>query len=200
MTDGTDALAHLKKMGITELGEWDLENGVEPAKGTFADHIKSVEYIFWKERFKRYDLWKREWYDLYTQNGYIDTLTGFRLPGYYRRNEVLNYPVQGSAFHCLLFSLIHVVSEIKKRKMRSYVCGQIHDSVVGIVHKDELQDYIELVHHTITKRLKRKWDWLLIPLEAEVEVAPLESAWHLKKEWVKDDKGVWGLKKKDGGA
>ena len=91
--------------------------------------------------------------------------------GVMEKNQVINYPVQGPAFHCLLWSLIRLVRELKRRKMRSKVVGQVHDSIVGDVHLKELDDYVQLVHEISVERLSRAWRWLTVPLSMDSEVA-----------------------------
>ncbi|RLB09069.1 MAG: hypothetical protein DRG27_04895 [Deltaproteobacteria bacterium] len=179
---------HLTQMGITERGE--CVAGEDPVVGTFEYHIKEVENIFWNERFQQYTAWKRKWREQYEKLGYFDSLTGFRFSGYYRRNEQINYPVQGSAFHCLLYSVINLNKKLKKKKMKSYMFSQIHDSIVSIVHKDELQQYLNMAVQVMTKDIMKEWSWLILPLEVEVEVSPEGDSWNGKEVWIKKDK-IW---------
>ena len=113
---------------------------------------------------------------------YFDTLTGFRIEGLYKRNEVINYPVQGSAFHWLLWSLIRIQKLLKKYKMKSLLVGQIHDSIVGDVHKKELRDYLDIVKQVMTIDVRKHWEWIIVPLRIEAEVAPVGGSWFDKKE------------------
>ena len=184
--DGKSLYKHLEKQGITELGECDPEE--EPKEGTFEAHLKEVEDDFWNNRFMLYGQWRRDWYRQYLDRGYFDLLTGFRVHGSFNRNSVVNYPVQGSAFHCLLWSLIQVNRLLIKYKMRSMIVGQIHDSLIGDVHIDELKDYLEIVEQVTTVDLRKHYDWLIVPLEIEYEIAPPEGNWFQKKE-VKFKKG-----------
>ena len=185
LVDGTPLIEHLAKQGITEMGACEV--GVDPVSGTFEAHIRDVENLFWKQRFKVYDNWKKRWYEDYTKKGYFESLTGFRFSGYYRRNEVINYAVQGSAFHCLLRSLIDLDNEIIKRKMDSKIIGQIHDSVVSLVKEDELQDYLNMIQPIMTTNLRKQWKWINVPIEVEIEVTPSGGSWKEKKEWIKKD-------------
>lgn len=99
------------------------------------------------------------------------------------RNDVSNYPIQGSAFHFLLRALIEIDRRLRKRKMRSKLVGQIHDSIVGDVHAKELDDFIEMVVDVMTVWLPRKWrSWIIVPIQAEAEVCPVGGNWHQKKE------------------
>lgn len=154
---------------------------IETTKGSFFEHIRKVEDDFWNRRFGVYSKWKKRWYSRYLEHGGFNTLTGFLLEGHFSRNDVINYPVQGSAFHCLLWSLIHIQRIMNKRRMKSKIVGQIHDSIVASVHVKELQDYIALARHIMTDRLRKHWDWIITPIDIEVEVAPAGGSWFDKK-------------------
>lgn len=170
---------NLARAGITERGA--CKPGERPVEGTFESHIKSVENHFWNKRFPVYKQWKLDWFAKYQRNGYFVTKTGFRLEGNYGRNDVINYPVQGSAFHCLLQSLIWLQKTLRRRKMKTLIVGQIHDSIVADVPDNELNDYLEVADTIMTKRLPSAWDWINVPLEVEAEVTPVEGNWHEKE-------------------
>jgi DNA polymerase I-like protein with 3'-5' exonuclease and polymerase domains len=178
--DGGSMRAHLKSVGIKELG--DLDPRRKPRQGTFEKHLQAVEKSFWTERFPVYDQWKKDWVKLYEKRGYLLTKTGFICQGHMKKNEIINYPVQGSAFHCLLQSLIWLQKEITKRGMKTLIIGQIHDSIVADVPAEELEDFLELANYIMTVRLPEAWDWINVPLEIEAEVAPLGGSWADKKE------------------
>jgi hypothetical protein len=188
-----DIIAHLRKKGIKKRGECDPE--AQPIRGTFEYHIRQVEEDFWGSRFKVYDRWKRKWYDEYQRTGRFCTYTGFSFEGVLKRNDVVNYPIQGSAFHCLLRSMVWLHDWLKKKAMRSRILGQIHDSIVGSVHNSELQNYITKAVDLMTKRVPKEWDWINIPLKVEVDVAPAGQSWAEKQAWVMID-GMWQPKPK----
>jgi len=169
LNDGTSLHTHLRKRGIKNFED-------------FGDHIERVEDRFWYEKFARYTEWKEEWLAAYRKTGYFDLKTGFRCRGWMRRNEVINYPIQGSAFHCLLWSFTRLDEEMRKRKMRSVIVGQIHDSILADVHLNELEDYIELATYISTKAIRKHWEWITLPLIVDVEIAPPDGTWYDKKE------------------
>jgi DNA polymerase I len=180
LPDGTDLEEHLLNKGITELGECSPDE--RPVKGTFEHHIQKVEHAFWNKRFKVYNEWKQRWWNDYQKKGYIQSLSGFAIEGILKRNEAINYPIQGVAFHCLLWSLIRLNKLLKKYKMKSLIIGQIHDSIVADVHKNEVQDYLQLANKVMTVDIKKHWEWIITPLEIEAEITPLEGSWFDKKE------------------
>lgn len=170
---------HLRSKGIRDRGA--CKPGTDPVKGTFEYHMREVQRDFWGRRFGVYSKWKEEWWQKYQKRGYMRTLTGFLLQGIHSRNEIINYPIQGSAFHCLLWSLVELTNELRKRKMRSKVICQIHDSILGDVPRNELDDYVALAKEIMTQRLVKHWDWICVPLEIEAEVSPLGMSWFDKK-------------------
>lgn len=178
---------HLKSKGITERGDCDPGKGraggprVDAGDHTFEAHIQKVEHDFWNNRFKKYGKWKRDWLDQYTAEGGFSMLTGFRVEGVLAKNDVINYPVQGASFHCLLWSLIQLEKELRKRKMKSRIVGQIHDSLIAEVHASELAEYSKLIHEIMTQRVKDHWKWIITPLDIEMEVAPVNGTWYEKK-------------------
>lgn len=176
---GQSVRDHLRKKGITSLGSCDPAK--RPTSGTFERHIFEVEQHFWNVRFPVYKKWKDTWWERYQRKGGFRTLTGFWIEGDYKRNDVINYPVQGSAFHCLLWSLIEINKRLKKNKMRSKLIGQIHDSVVAEAHRSELAEVLQIIKEVMTVALPKVWKWIIVPLEVEAEVAPLGGSWFEKK-------------------
>ena len=170
---------HLAMQGIDGRGECDPKE--RPMAGTFEDHVRAVERDFWGRRFGVYGGWKKTWYEAYLRTGGFRTLTGFYISGILGRNDVINYPVQGSAFHCLLWSLIQLQRWLAKYDMRTKIVGQIHDSMVLDVHVAELDDVLYTAKTIMTKSLPKAWRWLIVPLDVEAEVAPAGRSWYEKQ-------------------
>jgi len=185
--EGVPVFEWLKKHGIKKLGLCDEKTS--PKKGTFEKHIKDIEEHFWNNRFPVYTQWKRDWYNAYKQNGLIPFYTGFLVEAINRRNEVINYPIQGSAFHCTLWSACEIRKKLKKYKMKSILIGQVHDSLIGDSPENELQDFLDISEEVTSKGLKKHWDWIITPIGTEVEVAPAGKSWADKQPWEKKD--VW---------
>jgi DNA polymerase-1 len=178
-SDGLSLRKHLKHKGIKRLGECDPEK--EPVRGTFEYHIQQVEKDFWGRRFKVYDQWKKDFWNTYQRRGWFKTFTGFRVEGIYKRNYVINNPIQGSAFHCLLWSLIRINRWLRKNKMKSLIVGQIHDSLIFDLDRKEQDEVLAKAVEVMTVDLPKAWDWLAVPLEVECEVAPDGESWHKKQ-------------------
>lgn len=191
--------AHLAARGITGLG--DCVPGEDPTPGTFAAHVKAVEDRFWKERFTVYSEWKKRWWHDYQANLGYRTLTGFWIGPFNRkgtlgRNDVINYGIQGSAFHVLLWSLVRIQRLIEKRKMRTKIVGQIHDSIIADVPDGEVQDYLEMTRKVTSEDVLKHWDWIIVPLDTEAELTEVEGNWFKKKTWARGDSGRWAEEKK----
>lgn len=175
LKDGTSLREHLNQKGMTTLE-------------AFTNHIKVVCDRFWFERFKVYSQWKEEWWNEYLKRGWFQMKTGFVCQGAYRRNQVINFAVQGSAFHWNLWVLIQLNKWLKKWKMRTRLIGQIHDSMVLDVYEGELQDVLAKVRQLITVDLPNFWKWINVPVNAEFSVC--DTNWHTKKKW-KVENGIW---------
>lgn len=176
--DGSSLYDHLAAKGVTVRGECDPRK--DPRKGTFEHHIKQVEDRFWNDRFKVYHKCRKRWVAEYKRQGHIDIVTGFRCRGPMSKNQVMNYHIQGPAFHCLLWTLIQIVREVRKRKMGVKVMSQIHDSIIADVPLPVLDDYLALAADIATRRLREHYTWITLPMEVEAEVA--ETNWFEKKE------------------
>jgi DNA polymerase I-like protein with 3'-5' exonuclease and polymerase domains len=74
-----------------------------------------------------------------------------------------------------LQSIIDIQAEIAKRKMRSRLFLEIHDSILALVHKDELHDYIEMTTAIMTHKLRAKWPWICLDLKVEHEIS--DQSW-----------------------
>jgi DNA polymerase-1 len=174
---GKCVIEHLAEKGIHGLGI--CRNDKQPEPGTFEEHIKQVEHRFWHERFYKYHEYRQRLIKDYAQDGYIELVTGFVCSGLYKKNQIINYPVQGPAFHCLLWAFTRLTKEMRRRKMRSVLLGQIHDSIVGDIHKNELEDYLKMFKRICIDDIAKAWKWITVPLAVEVEVG--ERNWHEKK-------------------
>lgn len=184
LRDGTLLRKHLRRQGIKGLGACNPKE--RPRPGTFEGVVKATEESFWKERFKVYAEWKKSNYALYQEQGFIKTVTDFICQfgkgGLLAKNDVNNTPIQGPAFHCLLWSVIRIVrKEMPKRKMRSKVVGQIHDSIVADVVPEERDEYLGLCKRVMVDKVARHFPWLLVPMKIEADVAPVDAPWSEKK-------------------
>jgi len=181
LRDGTSLEDHLKAQGIRRLGALDFKE--KPVAGTFEAHIQAVEKRFWEKRFPVYARWKRKWVEEYREKAWMLTKTGFICQGWLKKNEIINYPVQGSAFHCLLWALTQIQLELNRRKMKTLLVGQIHDSLLADVPEEEMDEYMDLSHQIMVPGLMKHWKWINVPLETEAEATPVGGSWFQKEVW-----------------
>lgn len=173
---GQSLYSHLTSKGIKKLGACDFEQ--EPRKGTFEYHVREVERRMWEECFAVYHQWKKDWWTKYQKQGYFESLTGFVYNGVFRRNQVLSYSIQGSAFHCLLWSIIEIQKELIRKKMKTKCVLQVHDSLMLSVPRNELQDVVEMFSRIAVKEVAKHYTWINIPLQVEYDLA--EKNWYSK--------------------
>lgn len=192
IADGTKLKQVLRAKGIRELGECNPR--VPPRPGTFEYHMKAVEQDF-EERFHVFTAGKDQWWSDYCKRGWFRLVTGFVIQGVYSRNFLMNAPIQGPGFHCLLWSLVEVHRQLRKRKMKTKIVGQIHDCILADCPVGEVQDYLHLVKKVITVELPRAWSWIVVPLAIEAEVTPPEGSWADKQNW-DEVNGTWQLRVK----
>jgi DNA polymerase-1 len=178
--NGVPMRDHLATKGITERGACDPDK--PPVKGTFEYHLKSVEDIMWNERFPAYSKWKEDWWDRYKLTGTFMSKTGFRYTGAMSRNAVINYPVQGAAFHVLLWCVTRIIEIIEERGMETKIVCQIHDSIIGDVPPNELDDFVAICHEVMEHEVLEHFDWITVPLKVEAEATPIDGSWATKEE------------------
>lgn len=195
---GNNALSLSKWTDLPINGKYKRDHGLELPDGSFlgehmkqnkisgiddfTDHLRSIEDHFWNDRFPVYNDWKEKWWRDYQKNGYFDMFTGFRCKGSMRRNDVINYPVQGSAFHCLLWSLIRLDKLIREEGLKSRIIGQVHDSIIFDVYPPELNYILSISKRVTEVELLKHWKWIIVPLRIEAELCEVDQSWDKKKE------------------
>jgi len=179
-TEGVGIKEVLRDHGITKCGGCNPE--LDPKKGTFEYHVKEVEKNFWYHRFRVYSQWKKDWYENYLDKGYCDTLSGFRIQGVMDRKKIINYPIQGTAFHCLLWCLNRLMKKVEKYGMLTILMGQIHDSIIADVPAREVKDFVEMCQEIMTEELPKHWKWICVPIDIDIDISPKGKAWYYKME------------------
>ena len=154
---------------------WHLRQRDMHNLADYTQHVKRVELWGWRERFPPYFQWRRDWYAQYQRRGGFQMLTGFECRGVMGRNQAVNFPVQGAAFHLLLQTLIWVVRRI--RGWRSKVIGEIHDSLLIDAHPDEVAELVGMVRHIVAEELPRHWRWIIVPLRVEAAKSAVNGSW-----------------------
>jgi len=171
LPNGITVKEHLEEKGIYELGE--MIDG-RPTEGSFLEHCKEVEERMWNERFPMYTQWKKDIVEFYQKHGFIENYFGFRFQGYMDSKQCTNFPIQSASFHLLVYTLIKIEQFIKKNNLKALICGQVHDSAILDIPKDEIEFVINGVSK-IVKSLQKKFKWLTLPMEIEIELSRLKE-------------------------
>ena len=163
---------HLKQNGISTFNE-------------FEKHVKEAWNNFWDVRFVEYKNWRDFKWKQYIRTGKIKLNTGFYYTAIGNKNQVLNAPIQGPCFHMVLYSIIVLLKELKCQNLKSKIIGQIHDSIVMLVKDEELDILKEIVKSCMIDKVKKKWNWIDVPLVVEADVYPLGGTWEKEEYSIK---------------
>lgn len=155
---------HLKTKGIKD-------------KAAFRLHVQKVERILWEERFPGYAQWKRDIYQDYKRKGFVELKTGFRCLGPMGYTDATNLQIQGSAFHCLLWTILQIEEKVRAISGRSSIVCNIHDAMVLDMHPDDEAEIDRLVWEYGTQRVRQHWPWIITPLVIEAERSKVDGSW-----------------------
>ena len=165
LESGISVKEHLKGQGIKSFA-------------AFERHVEDEEDIFWNEKFKDYKEWKEKVWADYEKKGYVELLTGFRCSQLMGKNDVTNYPNQGPAFHCLLWSLIKLNRMRKERGWDSRIIGQIHDNLSWDMNPDEDEEIKPLIRQVMCEDIREAWQWIIVPLNVDAEASAIDGNWY----------------------
>lgn len=155
---------HLKTKGIK-------------SKEDFRVHVQKVERILWEDRFPGYAQWKRDVFQEYRRKGYVELKSGFRCHGPLSYTEATNFPIQGPAFHCLLWTILQIEEPIRAISGRSSIVCNIHDAMVVDMHPDDEAEIDRLVWDYGTRKVRQHWPWIITPLVIEAEKSKVDGSW-----------------------
>lgn len=176
-----------KKDGIfidsdTTIGNHLISKGIK-SYDNFINHLQEIEKDFWGNRFKVYDEWKQDQWKMYQKYGYIPLKTGFVCSALMGERNVGNSPIQGTAFHCLLWTYIEVEKELMLRNLKTKPIGQIHDAIVFDLYPPELHEVHRIVQQIGTIKLPEAFKWLNVPLRIKAELCPVDGSWAEREDW-----------------
>ncbi|HDY89499.1 MAG TPA: hypothetical protein ENH82_15475 [bacterium] len=171
------------KISEVYLSDHLISKGINSYK-QFENHIKDIEEDFKTNRFPDQFRWQNRWWKAYQKCGYIDMKTGFRCSDLMNKKQVSNTPIQGSAFHCLLWSFIRVDEIMREEKWNTRLIGQIHDSIILDVHPSELHHVAKIVRRVTCEELPKAWSWIIVPLSVDMELADVDKSWAEKEEFL----------------
>ena len=64
--------------------------------------------------------------------------------------------------------------------MQSLIVGQVHDSILCDVPKDEVSEVLSLIREVMTERVRDHWSWIIVPMTVEAEAS--DKNWYEKEE------------------
>jgi len=156
-------------------GSWYVS--VAKSLGLSENHVKRVEQEFWKV-FKVMKKWQENLWKSYLSKGYVEYFFGFKRKGVMNRNRVINSPIQGTATHCLLWSMCKINDEFKGRDFDSRVIYEIHDEIMCDVNPSEEEEVKEVVERVMTKDIVDAFPWIVVPFEVEISVGEIDKSWY----------------------
>jgi DNA polymerase I-like protein with 3'-5' exonuclease and polymerase domains len=77
--------------------------------------------------------------------------------------------------------LIEVVKAQRRDRWDTKVIGQIHDSIVLDVNPHELDQVLKILECIMCNDVRQHWPWIIVPLEIEAELSPVDGSWADKK-------------------
>jgi len=156
---------------------------------SFEKHMRWVENDFW-DRFRTVKKWQDKVIAKYLEKGYIEMFFGHRRGGYITKAECINSSIQGPAFHCLLWSACEIDERLMEGKFKTQCVAQIHDSLINHQYPDEDKRVVDIMKHVVEVELRERTSWMIVPMEFEIEFAPINGSWNEKKEvkWSESDK------------
>jgi DNA polymerase I len=146
----------------------------------FLEHVRKEEEIFWK-KFKVFKKWQDKQIENFVDKGFFRMYTGFVEEGYLTKNELINYRIQGTAFHCLLWSIIQLNKYFTENGFRTKIVGQIHDSCIYDLYPPEEKEVIDITEYYATKAIREEFKFINVPLAIEWDSTEVDCSWYTKK-------------------
>ena len=134
--------------------------------------IESVQSQFWIE-YVEVKRWQESMIKVYEETGCVYGLSGFRRSGPLSIEQILNTPVQGLAFHLLLDALVKIDTALIRKKLKTVIINQVHDSIVFDGPEEEAEEVIELSTRIMTSK---RFEW-----QRDV---PLSVTWEVGNNWL----------------
>ena len=77
---------------------------------------------------------------------------------------------------------LHLIAMAKIKRWVSKIIGQIHDSIVIDLFPPERDEILEAVRKIGTKDIRERFSWIIVPLQIDAEITPIDGSWYEKKE------------------
>jgi DNA polymerase-1 len=151
------------------------------------ERVQSAEKKFW-DKYHYAKEWQERLIRNYYQTGYVETYLGFKRRGILTRNQIVNYPIQATCFHMLVWSYM-VLDKIQEQEgWETLQIGQIHDENLFRLKSEELTHVGRTVERVMTKDILEEFDWINVPPIAEFSISYPEGTWAVMKKFTKEEK------------
>lgn len=154
---------HLFSKGISNLEDYEFH--INNVYNEFFNTFPGIKD--YQEKVKR----------LYKNNGFISTFMGFQYSGYMDLEDLVNYRIQGTCFHWLLWSYIESMKMFEERSFLSKMWGQIHDEILFYIHPNEEREVIERVTNIMINKIRKVFEWINVPLNVEWSLSEVNGNW-----------------------
>lgn len=142
---------------------------------------QSIQNEFWKQ-FDGVHKWQKELKKQYDEVGYIELLTGFRCRAPLKFNDIINYPIQGTASDIVLNAMNRLSEKAtKENRPALQPIMNVHDDLTFYVPEATFDDDIDTI---VGEMLKTDFDFVNVPISVEVEmgddwynVKPIGTYW-----------------------
>lgn len=140
------------------------------------ERVQEAEKKFWNKYSYAKEWQNRLIFDYY-KKGYVETFLGFRRRGLLRKNQIVNFPIQATCFHCLMWSYRKLddiqIAEGWKTTQR----GQIHDENLFKMWPTEIAHVGRTVERVMTKDIMEEYPWINVNPIAEFAVSKIGGSW-----------------------
>lgn len=129
--------------------------------------MEALAEEFWDE-FRGVKEWQQSLLESYDRKGYVETLDGRRRRGPMSLNQIINHPIQGTAFSivCAGMNAISERAEAEGRLDR-HPRFNGHDDLSFFMPDGTLEENIEVITHEMCRP---RFDFINVPLIVEVSV------------------------------
>lgn len=160
------------------------------------DMVEEGQRQFWA-KYQVGRQWQEKVLADYYQNGYVETFTGFRRRGILSENQIVNYPIQCTCFHCLVWSYCRLeeLMETELSHLKSHQIGQIHDENLLRVKENELYTIGPILEQIMVQELMAKYNWINVPPLAEFNLSPINGTWADMQDFTKAHNNDWEVVK-----
>jgi DNA polymerase I-like protein with 3'-5' exonuclease and polymerase domains len=159
--------AHFKAVGILTYDDFVLI-------------VKQAEHTFWNVTFPHYGSFRKNIWNEYKDQGFVQTSVGHCLRGVLNSRVISNLPIQGPSALKLLLGIDRAQKEFEKLNLKSKLMGQVHDSLVVSVEpmEEEIVDKIVTTALLTATEKHPLFDWINIDFVLDCDT--YESTWASK--------------------